>query len=153
MIVNGVTLDSRTQAYLDTVLFAETVLLPVAESDLVDGYADVDALHGIRDGDPLDEYFGYEHFEARSLELACEDVSAFFQWLEDAGLYDRVAEFADDDKIAYDFWLTRQGHGDGFWAGDYDDDDDQLGEVLSAKCKEFGEQTVIVTNRGELDLF
>lgn len=38
--------------------------------------------------------------------------------------------------LGHDFWLTRNGHGAGFWDGDLEHD---LGERLSQACKTFGE--------------
>ena len=45
----------------------------------------------------------------------------------------------DYGKIAlagYDFWLTRNGHGSGFWDSDWDMID---GQLLTIECKRFGE--------------
>lgn len=36
----------------------------------------------------------------------------------------------------HDFWLTRQGHGAGFWDGDWPDPD---GDTLTEACKAYGE--------------
>jgi hypothetical protein len=45
-------------------------------------------------------------------------------------------EHQDAGRIAHDLWLTRQGHGSGFWDGDYPDD---LGERLTRAAKAMGE--------------
>lgn len=40
--------------------------------------------------------------------------------------YNRVACYLSDDEIeqaGHDFWLTRNGHGAGFWDGDWKDSD------------------------------
>lgn len=45
---------------------------------------------------------------------------------------------ADDDALAHagrDFWYTREGHGAGFWDGDWPE---AAGEHLSSAAKEFG---------------
>lgn len=39
-----------------------------------------------------------------------------------------------DSSIGHDFWLTRNGHGAGFW-----DRKIERGEELTELCKEFGE--------------
>jgi len=41
----------------------------------------------------------------------------------------------DDSDIGHDFWLTRSGHGAGFW----DRGADELGDRLSDACKPYGE--------------
>lgn len=50
-----------------------------------------------------------------------------------------------DSTAGHDFWLTRNGHGAGFWDGDYkyaSGEDD--GDVLTALSKKFGERTLYV---------
>lgn len=47
-------------------------------------------------------------------------------------------EFAEEfgwPQLGYDFWLTRNGHGVGFW----DRDLEELGDRLTAACDSFGE--------------
>jgi hypothetical protein len=142
-------------SYLETILWAETVSLPAPENELVDGYMDVPsdhALAGIPEQEPLDNYFSYEDFDEDSLRKAEGDCDEFFNLLELHGLYDFAAQFADDDEIAHDFWLTRNGHGAGFWDGDYDDGVDDLGDKLTELCKGFGEQYVWVDESGKLHL-
>lgn len=45
-------------------------------------------------------------------------------------------DFEFSSKIGHDFWLTRNGHGSGFFDGDYDDD---IGEALTDIAQSFGE--------------
>ena len=50
-------------------------------------------------------------------------------------------------RAAHDFWLTRNGHGMGFWDGDRTDDAslpcfDDAGEQLTSLAEEFGEVSV-----------
>ena len=40
------------------------------------------------------------------------------------------------EQIGHDFWLTRNGHGTGFWDRGLDDQ----GDALTTLCKIFGEQ-------------
>jgi len=153
--VNGVVLSDITARYLETILWAETVLMPVPDDELVDGRMDVDKdhpLHGIVEGFPLDEYFGLDDFSDESLERAESDCAEFFDRIDDADLLERANRFADDEHIAYDFWLTRQGHGAGFWDGDYKDDTDNVGDALSEVAAEFGECYVVVGEGGQLHI-
>ena len=53
----------------------------------------------------------------------------------------------DEWQAAHDFWLTRNGHGAGFWDRDLPGD---LGERLTAACKAFGEVTVCGERTAEL---
>jgi hypothetical protein len=58
------------------------------------------------DGDPLDSNYEYEDFSAECLAESLEDCRKF---LELAG------EFSDYDRAGHDFWLSRNGHGSGFF--------------------------------------
>lgn len=49
----------------------------------------------------------------------------------------------------HDFWLTRCGHGAGFWDGDWSD---PAGDVLTNAAKAFGELFPYVTARGKIDI-
>ncbi|KKN48353.1 hypothetical protein LCGC14_0653880 [marine sediment metagenome] len=42
----------------------------------------------------------------------------------------------DDKQAGHDFWLTRNGHGAGFWDGDWNE---PYGEMLTAGSKQYGE--------------
>jgi hypothetical protein len=58
------------------------------------------------------------------------------------------APFREDDAGAgMDFWLTRNGHGAGFWDGDWPE---KQGEALTALAEEFGELNVCVGDDGKL---
>lgn len=153
--VNGVELSDATVSYLETILWAETVCLPVPEEELIDGYMEVaedHPLYGVLECEPLEDYFGLGNFSVESLKWAENDCNEFFSRLENAGLLERANRFKDDDNIAYDFWLTRQGHGAGFWDGDYADDTDDVGDALTDVAKEFGECYVFVDEDGCLHI-
>ena len=47
----------------------------------------------------------------------------------------------DEDQWAHDFWLTRNGHGAGFWGRGHPQG---IGERLTELCKTFGEQYLII---------
>lgn len=56
--------------------------------------------------------------------------------------YNRIACFLSDDEIpqaGHDFWLTRNGHGAGFWDGDWP----KYGDMFDRIAKGFGEVTAI----------
>lgn len=50
------------------------------------------------------------------------------------------------EQTGHDFWLTRNGHGSGFWDRGLED----IGEALSEAAKEFGEQYLYVGDDGKL---
>ena len=47
-----------------------------------------------------------------------------------------IRERLDESQLGHDFWLTRQGHGSGFWDGDYSKADE---EILMEAVKPFKE--------------
>lgn len=51
----------------------------------------------------------------------------------------------DSEYAGQDFWLTRNGHGAGFWDGDLPDD---VGESLTEACKRFGETWLYLGDDG-----
>lgn len=64
----------------------------------------------------------------REAERTCQDFrQANKDLLDESGL--------GDDQIGHDLWLTRNGHGAGFW----DRGLGQTGEELTAMCKPYGE--------------
>ncbi len=155
LTIKGVKLSERTVSYLETILWAETITLPAPEDELVDGYMDVDdehALSGIHDGAPLDDHFGFDDFTVKSLRKAQADCDAFFDALESAGIAECAAQYADDGRIAHDFWLTRNGHGAGFWDGDYDGGENDIGDALTAIAKGFAGMYVSIDDDGNLHL-
>ncbi len=113
-------LDEFTRAYLECMLWAET-----DNSDE-------------RGGDPLDKNYTPEDINDASLKQAVADGKRFQQ---DNSMALAVANYdstlcSDTEMAGHDFWLTRNGHGAGFWDGDLDKD---VGKVLTEACKGFGE--------------
>jgi hypothetical protein len=90
-------------------------------------------------GDPLDDNYDVADIAVEALESMRADVAAFFALMP--------AEAADlgPEDIGHDFWLTRNGHGAGFWDGDYPE---PLGDQLTDLAKTFGESYLIVTDDG-----
>ena len=54
----------------------------------------------------------------------------------------------DSEQVGHDFWLTRNGHGAGFW----DRGLGKLGVRLTAATKHYGEQSLYVGGDGKLYL-
>lgn len=53
-----------------------------------------------------------------------------------------LLEGASEEQAGHDFWLTREGHGAGFWDRDADTyPNDPKGKALTALAKQFGEVT------------
>jgi hypothetical protein len=88
-------------------------------------------------GDPLDKNYGPSDLAADAKRKMAADVKKF------------LAENADDigsdyKQAGHDFWLTRNGHGAGFWDGDWLE---EAGERLTKASKRFGEQNLYVSRK------
>jgi hypothetical protein len=86
-------LDSMTAAYLECALWSST--------------------NG--EGSPLDDDYGVEDFTEESLARAKADCDQFYA--------DNAADLEGMslEQAGHDFWLTRNGHGAGFWDRDLGD--------------------------------
>ena len=100
-------------------------------------------------GDPLDSS---KHADT---ELSPETIARFkadcerFQsdYVRVLNEFDYCSGDFDDRQIAHDFWLTRNGHGAGFWDGDYPE---ALGEALAKLAKSYGECDLYIGDDGLL---
>jgi hypothetical protein len=54
------------------------------------------------------------------------------------------------EYAGHDFWLTRNGHGAGYWSRDYEDGAEAVGERLAACARRFGESDLYVGDDGQL---
>ena len=129
--------SKRLQAYVQTALWSST-----------DSY-DL----------PMDRDYDISDLSPDTLATMQADLDKFFDLLEstpyddDQTLLDVALEYADSSvrdndpygTIAHDFWLTRNGHGAGFWDGDYGDD---VGNKLTAIAETFGECALYVGDDG-----
>jgi len=93
--------------------------------------------------EPMDKKYSIEDLSVEAIEKAKKDTTEFF---EKAG---SLLDNYDYEDAMHDFWLTRNGHGAGFWDGDYLTED---GEKLTKISKEFGEINLIVGDDGKLYL-
>ena len=77
---------------------------------------------------------GDEFDEFSITDIAEESIIKGVKELEDF-LDDEVMDLVGDSDlttVAHDFWLTRCGHGAGFWDGDY-----EHGDRLTELCEKF----------------
>lgn len=96
----------------------------------------------------------YPEFEGKEIDLGMLSTEAKDKIEHDCKSFiDRCIEkeiFLQDSPLAgHDFWLTRNGHGTGFWAGDWNQ---PLGEVLTTLSHEFKETSLYLGDDGLLYL-
>lgn len=95
------------------------------------------------DGSELGTDHSVSDFSASAVELANKDWDSFKQ---KAG---ELLSGLDLTQVAHDFWLTRSGHGAGFWDGDYDK---ELGEKLTKIAEGYPSLNVYLSDDGKLEL-
>lgn len=58
---------------------------------------------------------------------------------------DNADDINDSSQAGHDFWLTRNGHGAGFWDGDYPE---EIGKRLTLASKAYGNFNLYVGDDG-----
>ena len=104
--IKGIKIDQFTQGFLECLLWSST--------DQKDR--------------PFDDNFSINDIEKKTLERLAADCERFQS--ENSG--DLATERIT--RAGHDFWLTRNGHGAGFWDGGYEK---EKGERLTAASKKF----------------
>jgi hypothetical protein len=86
----------------------------------------------------MDENYGPEDIAPKAMATIREDVSAFViaNWAD-------LSEM-DPGQAGHDFWLTRNGHGAGFW----DRGLGERGDRLTKDCKAWGSVDAYVGDDG-----
>lgn len=138
-------LDTFTAAYITTALWSSN------DESRPDG------------GDPLDSNYDESDLAAETQADMKRDCAAFLSTpcrlftggtiragIESAIGTGKVCCGPDFDEwghAGHDFWLTRQGHGAGFWDGDWPCPHD---EALTAACRAFPETWLYVGDDGQV---
>ena len=91
-------------------------------------------------GNPLDQNYSVDDISDEALASMRKDVAAF------------ATEHANDidgewEQAGHDFWLTRNGHGAGFWDGDWPE---EAAERLTEASEAYGESDLYVGDDGKL---
>ena len=113
-------MDRFTTAYIEAALWSST--------DESDGQG----------GEPLDANYGLDDIAPETLARIISDCEAF----QEANVDDIGGEL---EQAGHDFWLTRNGHGAGFWDGDWDDD---IGQRLTEASDVYGTVDLYVGDDG-----
>ena len=98
------------------------------------------------DDSPFDDDYGVEDFSPESIEAAEKDISDFLGLLDAENIL--WEEFLGEEQFGHDFWLTRNGHGAGFW----DRGLGNLGEKLTEWAHSYGSSDVYLGDDGKVYL-
>lgn len=99
------------------------------------------------EGNPLDDNFGLSDLSENTKAQAMADIQLFLGLCEEEGI--DPFEKLDSEQVGHDIWLTRNGHGAGFW-------DRGLGEhgsKLSDIAKSLGSCDIYAGDNNELFFF
>lgn len=111
------------------------------EDDFIDGYIDA-ALWAETDddGEPFDANYDRDDIDDLTLLKMESDARDF--WEQNWNILDEQ----DASRGGHNFWLTRNGHGAGFWDGDYP----EYGDELTRRAKAFQEYDLYVGDDGKI---
>ena len=113
------------------------------EDEFIDGYLETALWSSTDDdGEPLDGEFDTSDFDDETLLEMEGDARDFFNANENALEEDGW----DSSRGGHNFWLTRNGHGAGFWDGDYP----KRGDELTANAKPYGTYDLYVGDDGKV---
>lgn len=87
---------------------------------------------------PLDDNYDWANISEETLNQMIADCKAF---------QDENFSFIQSDLAGagHDFWLTRNGHGAGFWDGDW-----KNGDILTAASKIYGSVDLYIGDDGQI---
>ena len=95
------------------------------------------------DGVPMDDLVDLDDLAADTLTSLSSELNDFVSLCYYLGLsWDECT----DEQIGHDFWLTRNGHGAGFW----DRGLGSLGEALSSAARTFGSCDLYIGDDGNI---
>jgi hypothetical protein len=107
-------------------------------------------------GNPLDDSYTIDDIDPNCLDALCAECNAFETANQEtiagaeitlAGTDSYATNSPEREQAGHDFWLTRNGHGVGFWDGDYSEPHATL---LTAASEAFGTIDLYVGDDGKI---
>lgn len=101
-----------------------------------------------RGGEPLDTNYSEADLATGVVDQMRAECAAFIEAnADDLNTWPGPGSAAA--AAGHDFWLTRNGHGVGFWDGDWDDD---VGERLTEAAHAAGQRSLYVGDDGKIHM-
>lgn len=107
-------------------------------------------------GDPMDQKYTPDDVADKAREIMRGEISEFLAEIERdrPGVYAEMAAgtvWEDPGQVGHDFWLTRNGHGTGFWDRYYGPNPAaELGDYLTTCAHRYGEVDLYVGDDGKI---
>ena len=102
-------------------------------------------------GDPLDANYSSDDIAPDTLAAMHRDCKAFYEQFANVIESDKAPPAVDLDgqagRAGHDFWLTRNGHGAGFWDGDWPEPE---ATILTDASKQFGSFDLYIGDDGNV---
>lgn len=95
------------------------------------------------DDEPLDRTHTLADLAPGTLDTMRADVADFLALCDREGIDLSTIE---PEQVGHDFWLTRNGHGAGFW----DRGLDELGDLITKWAHTFGESDLYIGDDGQV---
>lgn len=102
-------------------------------------------------GEPMDDRFSIDDFAPETLQKMNQDIAKFLQVAEPL-LAQAEERRYNLDRAMHDFWLTRNGHGVGFWDRT-ELEEGGLGDKLTKISQKFGEASLYVGDNNKIYQF
>lgn len=97
---------------------------------------------------PADQNYGPDDFSEDAIKAIEKDCRDFLDKAGDLICQDNLEKRGNPwHQAGHDFWLTRSGHGAGFWDGDWKDD---AGKKLTEIAESFGHVWIYVGDDGKI---
>ena len=126
-------LDEFTTAYIDCMLWSTN------DGSTPEG------------GEPMDAIYDIEDIDPNSLAKIVADCRRFqavhANDIEGNYISSRSEPWSDLEMAGHDFWLTRDGHGVGFWDGDWNE---PAASAMTKTSEEMGDVTPYVGVDGKI---
>tara|TARA_R100000808_G_C2080279_1_gene104398 strand:- start:296 stop:691 length:396 start_codon:yes stop_codon:yes gene_type:complete len=127
---------------------AETINSKLADKYFPD-YADCAlSLSTGENDEPLDGLYSVDDISDDTAKAMKKDIVDFLDYLDEQleGWSDSLPDWYGFEQFAHDFWLTRNGHGAGFW----DRGLGKIGDQLTEHSKAFGSCDLYVSDDSEI---
>lgn len=97
---------------------------PIYDTQFLNAYLEAALWSSVDDdGDPLDQNYSDDDIDSKVLDALQEEAARFYAENErdiETGYAPKTgARYSNEEMAGHDFWLTRNGHGAGFWDGDW----------------------------------